>query len=212
MAGRLRDGGSSDFGPFRLPKAAAAWRAAASSPVSTPSLDGQRPELRADPRGSRPSHAIAAYRSGLPGNRAQARARRRPHAAVGRQARRRLHVGGATRVPHQRRDRALQVYEPRADRIAGSRRRPRRRPYAVPPLAFRNLRDRELARLGVPAAMLAEVRERCAMMPIWTACSPACLPGGVRGALPLSGGRELRGSRAGTAVQAAHERGRRRRD
>ena len=54
---------------------------------------------------------------------------------------------------------ALQVYEPRtaADAQATA---PVEAPAdaAAPPLAFRNLRDRELARLGVPAAMLAEVR------------------------------------------------------
>ena len=54
---------------------------------------------------------------------------------------------------------ALQVYEPRAapDAEAAA---PVEAPAdaAAPPLAFRNLRDRDLARLGVPAAMLAEVR------------------------------------------------------
>ena len=54
---------------------------------------------------------------------------------------------------------ALQVYEPRAEpdaEAAAPVEAPADAP--VPPLAFRNLRDRELARLGVPAAMLAEVR------------------------------------------------------
>ncbi len=54
---------------------------------------------------------------------------------------------------------ALQVYEPRAEPNAEAA-APVEAPAdaAGPPLAFRNLRDRELARLGVPAAMLAEVR------------------------------------------------------
>ena len=54
---------------------------------------------------------------------------------------------------------ALQVYEPRAEPDAKAE-APVEAPAdaPVPPLAFRNLRDRELARLGVPAAMLAEVR------------------------------------------------------
>ena len=54
---------------------------------------------------------------------------------------------------------ALQVYEPRAEpdaEAAAPVEAPADAP--VPPLAFRNLRDRELARLGVPTAMLAEVR------------------------------------------------------
>ena len=54
---------------------------------------------------------------------------------------------------------ALQVYEPRAEpdaEAAAPVEAPADAP--VPPLAFRNLRVRELARLGVPAAMLAEVR------------------------------------------------------
>ena len=54
---------------------------------------------------------------------------------------------------------ALQVYEPRAEpdaKAAAPVEAPADAP--VPPLAFRNLRDRELARLGVPTAMLAEVR------------------------------------------------------
>ena len=53
---------------------------------------------------------------------------------------------------------ALQVYEPRAEPDAAATAPVEARADApVPPLAFRNLRDRELARLGVPAAMLAEV-------------------------------------------------------
>ena len=53
---------------------------------------------------------------------------------------------------------ALQVYEPRAEPDAEAAAPVEARADApVPPLAFRNLRDRELARLGVPAAMLAEV-------------------------------------------------------
>ena len=53
---------------------------------------------------------------------------------------------------------ALQVYEPRAEPDAKAEAPVEAPAAAVPPLAFRNLRDRELARLGVPAAMLAEVR------------------------------------------------------
>ena len=53
---------------------------------------------------------------------------------------------------------ALQVYEPRAEPDAEAAAPVEAPADAVPPLAFRNLRDRELARLGVPAAMLAEVR------------------------------------------------------
>ena len=50
---------------------------------------------------------------------------------------------------------ALQVYEPHTEPDAAAAAPAEA---AGPPLAFRNLRDRELARLGVPAAMLAEVR------------------------------------------------------
>ena len=53
---------------------------------------------------------------------------------------------------------ALQVYEPRAEPDAEAAAPVEAPADAVPPLAFRNLRDRELARLGVPAAMLPEVR------------------------------------------------------
>ena len=54
---------------------------------------------------------------------------------------------------------ALQVYEPRPEPDAEAA-APVEAPADAgdPPSAFRNLRDRELARLGVPAAMLAEVR------------------------------------------------------
>ena len=53
---------------------------------------------------------------------------------------------------------ALQVYEPRAEPDAEAAAPVEAPADAVPPLAFCNLRDRELARLGVPAAMLPEVR------------------------------------------------------
>ncbi len=50
---------------------------------------------------------------------------------------------------------ALQVYEPHTEPDAAAAALAEA---AGPPLAFRNLRDRELARLGVPVAMLAEAR------------------------------------------------------
>ena len=54
---------------------------------------------------------------------------------------------------------ALQVYEPRTAPDADAAAQVGMpADAAAPPLAFRNLRDRELARLGVPPAMLAEVR------------------------------------------------------
>ena len=55
---------------------------------------------------------------------------------------------------------ALQVYEPRAEPPGETEAQPVTRPANVlaPAGAFHGLRDRELARLGVPAAMLAEVR------------------------------------------------------
>ena len=49
---------------------------------------------------------------------------------------------------------ALQVYEPHTAPDAAAAAPAEA---AGPPMAFRNLRDRELARLGVPAAMLTEV-------------------------------------------------------
>ena len=55
---------------------------------------------------------------------------------------------------------ALQVYEPRVETASKAEPQPVAEPSSVPPPpeAFRGLRDRELARLGVPAAMLPEVR------------------------------------------------------
>ena len=55
---------------------------------------------------------------------------------------------------------ALQVYEPRAEPPGETEAQPVTKPANVPAPAgaFHGLRDRELARLGVPAAMLAEVR------------------------------------------------------